>query len=229
MSRLVFLRHAHSTANESGLLSGRLTGVTLSSKGYQQALTLVERIGATTFDQVRISPLQRCHETIEPWLTSKYGNGIKQFIIDDGLNEVDYGSWSGRKLSSLRKEALWKEIQHNPKSVTFPGGEKLARAQSRSVPSVQAAHKNRKNGIYLFISHGDIIKAAIAALIGIPFNKFQNLVVNPASLSVLDFDGNSARLLSFNDTTQPITEIAKSTRAPRLLLGGGSGPQGARK
>lgn len=223
MSRLVFLRHAHSTANESGILSGRLAGVVLSEKGRKQADSLKERIGASKFDQVRISPLERCHQTIKPWLSSHYGSGIGQFIIDDGLNEVDYGSWSGRKLSSLQREPMWKLIQSKPSSVLFPNGERISKAQSRVVDSVLSAHTSKKNGVHLFISHGDVIKAALAHLLGLPLNRFQNLVIDPASISILDFDGESARLLCYNDTHQNIFNYTERKGIAKVLLGGGSG------
>jgi broad specificity phosphatase PhoE len=73
------------------------------------------------------------------------------------------------------------------------------------------------------ISHGDVIKAAIAQLIGIPLNNFQNLVINPASLSVLDFDGESARLLCYSDTTTNISSLLGSKNISKSLIGGGSG------
>lgn len=223
MSRLVFLRHAHSSANDSGILSGRLSGVSLSKKGRDEADALVERIGATNFDEIRISPLERCQQTIEPWLHSTYARGLHEFVIDESLNEVDYGRWSGRKLSALRREPLWKEVQCRPATVTFPGGERMISAQKRVLSAIQGCHARKKNGVFLFITHGDVIKAAIAHLIGVPLNKFQNLVVHPASLSVLDFDGVSARLLCYNDTTIQISSLLESKKIFRNLLGGGGG------
>ena len=223
MSRLVFLRHAHSTANESGILSGRLSGVSLSKQGKEQAIALIDRIGASSFDQIRISPLERCHQTIQPWLSSKFAGGVKEFVIDDGLNEVDYGRWSGRKLSALRREPLWKQVQNRPATVTFPDGERMQSAQKRVLASIQECHAKRKNGVFLFISHGDVIKAAVAHLIGVPLNSFQNLVINPASLSILDFDGKSARLLCYSDTTTNISHLLGRKKVSTSLLGGGSG------
>ena len=60
MSRIVLLRHAHSTANLKNVLAGRTEGVALSSKGENQAAELVVRIGKSRFDAVVVSPIQRC-------------------------------------------------------------------------------------------------------------------------------------------------------------------------
>ena len=73
MARIVLLRHAHSVANEKNILAGRMAGISLSNKGRDQANSLVERIGATKFDQIAISPMQRCKETISPWMKNHGG------------------------------------------------------------------------------------------------------------------------------------------------------------
>ena len=223
MSRLVFLRHAHSNANHEGILSGRLPGVSLSVKGFEQSSSLVNRLSRATFDQIRISPLERCHQTITPWLNSPYGNGALQLFIDDDLNEVDYGSWSGKKLSTLRKQQLWKDVQSRPHEVRFPDGERMQNVYKRVARSILAAHSSKKSGTFLFISHGDIIKTALAYAVGLPLRNFQNFVINPASLSVVDFDGSAGRLLCYNDNSSEILDYLKGEKVSRTLVGGGAG------
>ena len=222
MARLVFLRHAHSSANDAGILSGQLPGVSLSSKGKKQATQLVERIGSSNFDSVRISPLQRCEETITPWLNSKYSKGIKNYQIDDALIEMDYGSWSGRKLSSLSREKLWKEIQNRPSTVQFPQGERMRAMQKRALSSVFASIEEKKNGTHLFVSHGDVLKAIVASLLKMKLDDFQSLVIDPASLTVIDFDGGKSRLLAFNDSHSPLAPMTSMEKSTKALIGGGS-------
>jgi probable phosphomutase (TIGR03848 family) len=218
----VFLRHAHSSANDAGILSGQLPGVSLSTKGKKQATQLVERIGSSNFDSVRISPLQRCEETITPWLNSKYSKGIKNYQIDDALIEMDYGSWSGRKLSSLSREELWKEIQNRPSAVQFPQGERMRAMQKRALSSVFASIEEKKNGTHLFVSHGDVLKAIVASLLKMKLDDFQSLVIDPASLTVIDFDGEKSRLLAFNDLHSPLAPMTSMEKSTKALIGGGS-------
>ena len=87
MARLVFIRHAHSTANDAGILSGQLPGISLSKKGKKQAELLVDRLGSSHFDSIRVSPMQRCEETIAPWLKSGYSRGLKSYEIDEIMDE----------------------------------------------------------------------------------------------------------------------------------------------
>ena len=222
MARLVLIRHAHSTANDAGILSGQLPGISLSKRGMKQAEDLVERIGASVFDSARVSPLQRCEETIAPWLNSKYSKGLKSYHIDDALIEMNYGSWSGRKLSSLSREKMWKEIQNRPSSVQFPEGERMRSMQKRALSSVFGALDEKKNGTHLFVSHGDVLKAIVASLLKIKLDDFQSLVIDPASVTVIDFDGTKSRLLAFNDSHSPLAPMAAMEKSTKALLGGGS-------
>lgn len=216
----MFLRHAHSTANEKGILSGRLPGVSLSQRGKEQAEHLVERIGAVSFDEIRVSPLDRCAQTIAPWLQSAYSSGVGEYCIDDNLNEVDYGKWSGRKLNRLSREPLWKKVQSTPSKVQFPDGEKIRSSQQRAMKAVNVAHDRKNKGIFLFVTHGDIIKSTVAGLIGLHLDSFQNLIINPASLTIVDFDGSEGRLLCYNDTQQNIAPLRRLRRSLEPYLVG---------
>lgn len=229
MSRLVFLRHAHSIANEKGVLSGRLPGITLSKTGQEQALSLIERIGASEFEEIRVSPMERCAQTIDPWLNSPYSQNFSRYFVDDDLNEVDYGLWSGRKLSRLSKEPLWNLVQSQPSKVVFPSGEKLKSAQQRAKRSVLQAHAQKRSGNFLFVSHGDIIKSLIASLVGLPLDSFQNLIIGPASLTIVDFDGSQGRLIAYSDTQICIAPLLSKKKIGKALLGGGAGLFGREK
>lgn len=223
VAKIVLLRHAHSTANSAGVLSGQLSGVSLSKDGLRQAHELAERIGATAFDSIRVSPMQRCEETIAPWITSKFSRGISAYQLDDGLIEMNYGTWSGRKLSGLRREPLWKLIQSAPSKVQFPDGERFTAMQKRALASVREAAASKKNGIHLLVSHGDVIKAIVAGLIDLKLDNFQSLVIDPASITILDVDASSARLIMFNDSKTQIGPLLKAPKVAKTLLGGGAG------
>jgi probable phosphomutase (TIGR03848 family) len=223
VAKIVLLRHAHSTANNSGILAGQIAGISLSKDGVRQAENLVERIGKSSFDSIRVSPMQRCEETINPWISSRFSRGVENYLLDDGLIEMNYGLWSGRKLSSLRREPLWKLIQATPSKVKFPEGERFTAMQRRALTSVQEAVSSKKNGTHLLVSHGDVIKAIIAGLINLKLDNFQSLVIDPASISILDVDSQGARLIMFNDTKTPVEPLLKIAKAPKTLLGGGAG------
>lgn len=219
--RVVLVRHAHSEANAAGLLSGRIPNIHLSSKGVEQAESLAQRIGAVKLNHLRISPMERCFETIHPWLKI-FGQNIKP-IIDEDLNEVDYGLWSGKKLSSLSRKKEWRTIQDFPSRMYFPEGEGIAHMQERAMRSVLSVSKTKINSISLLVSHGDVIKAILASSLGLHLDQFQRIVIDPASISIIEYSDMKPRVILLNDSRAKVTDLLKTPSRAKNLLGGGAG------
>jgi probable phosphomutase (TIGR03848 family) len=218
MARIVLLRHAHSVANEKNLLAGRTAGIALSKTGKEQAKDLVARLGNIQFDEVAISPLQRCRETIDPWLDT---TGAKsRIVVDDSISEVDYGNWSGKTLASLRRKAQWKVVQDFPSQMTFPEGESLLEMQGRALSGFYRLNAVKGKGPRLLVSHGDVIKSIVAHCLGMHLDQFQRLVIEPASLTIIDTDSGTSRLVRFNDA-KGFLSSEKSTN--QSALGGSTG------
>ncbi len=199
MSVIILLRHAHSAANDAGLLTGRLPGISLSKKGFVQAHDLVERIGRIGIDRLHISPIERCQLTIDPWLRSKYSSTLESFSVNDNFNEIDFGDWSGRKLSSLRREKLWKSIQDTPSQVTFPNGESFKAAQRRAFNGVEEIAHTRGSKVHLILSHSDTIKLIVTKFLGMKLDSFQQIQINPASFTILNYSKNGSTLKELNN------------------------------
>ncbi len=223
--RLVLIRHAHSEANAAGILSGRLPNVHLSEKGEEQSEHLAVRLGNFPVATLRISPMERCFETISPWINSIVLPNNPRFepIIDQELTEVDYGSWSGKKLAVLSKNKLWKIVQEAPSRMYFPSGEGIAQMQSRAMTSVHEAVSTKVKGAAVIVSHGDVIKSIVASALGMHLDEFQRIVIDPASISILDFSTTKPRVLLLNDSRSVVTELLVAPKRAKNLLGGGSG------
>ena len=226
MSLVVLVRHAHSQANAAGILSGRRPNIALSEKGRTQAQELAIRLGELKVKDLRVSPLQRCIETIDPWVSTK--SRIRR-IEDHGITEVDYGKWSGRTLRSLSREKLWKIVQENPSRVFFPDGEGIANMQARAIESMHLALSSTGTGAVVMVSHGDVIKALVAANLGMRLDDFQRIIIDPASVTVFDFSSKTPRLLLLNDSHTNIGDLGITSTKKRLLVGGGSGPSSKKK
>ena len=226
MSLVVFVRHAHSQANAAGILSGRRPNIALSEKGRTQAQELAIRLGELKVKELRVSPLQRCVETIDPWVSTK--SRIRR-IEDHGITEVDYGKWSGRTLRSLSREKLWKIVQENPSRVFFPDGEGIANMQARAIESMHLALASSGTGAVVMVSHGDVIKALVAANLGMRLDDFQRIIIDPASVTLFDFSSKTPRLLLLNDSHTNIGDLGITSTKKRLLVGGGSGPSSKKK
>ena len=206
MSTLIFLRHGHSAANAKDLLTGQLPGIGLSPQGKKQALGLVDRIGKNRIDYLHISPIERCQLTIDPWLRSKNSSSLNRLEIVDGISEINFGSWSGRKLSSLRREPLWKDVQQSPSQVTFPDGESFKMAQKRAVEAVEEIKSMKGDKTHLIVSHSDTIKLIIAHYLQMKFDAFQSLHIAPASFSILRA-GKSGISIPVINSNQSLKEL----------------------
>ena len=224
MTRILLIRHAHSVANQRGILAGRTDGVVLTDEGMSQSEGLAKRLAGSKISKIHISPLERCHLTMAPLVKSIPSKDRPKIVVNEDLSEVDYGKWTGKKLSALYREKLWKVVQNRPSAMYFPAGEGLAHVQVRGMRALHSAAA--EGGLQVLVSHGDVIKSIVAGVLGAHLDNFQKIVIDPASVTVLDFDGTDFRVLTLNNTSTPIADFAKTSdkkRPVKALLGGGSG------
>jgi probable phosphoglycerate mutase len=223
--RVVLIRHAHSQANLAGVLSGRRPNVHLSKDGIEQAIDLARRLGDFKPHEIRISPMERCLETISPWLdkSSELKANRPKPIIDHGLTEVDYGDWSGKKLSVLSRNKLWTVVQNTPSQMYFPKGEGILEMQSRALQSIHNSIDRKAKAPLVIVSHGDVIKSIVAASLGMHIDEFQRIIIDPASISIIDFSLAKPRVLLLNDNRAVVTDLLILKKRSANLLGGGGG------
>jgi probable phosphomutase (TIGR03848 family) len=188
VTTLILLRHGRSTANVSGVLAGRTPGVELDDKGREQAAKIVERLDTVPISAIVSSPMTRCRQTVAPLAAAR---GLEP-VIEDGLSEVDYGSWTGGELKDLAKEPLWKVVQAHPSAAVFPDGEGLAGMQARAVAAVRRherliAAEFGPNAVWVACSHGDVIKSVLADALATHLDNFQRIVVDTCSISVVSY------------------------------------------
>lgn len=224
MTLVVLIRHAHSVANGSGILAGRSQGVSLSPTGRKQAQELAKRLGEIPIKSLLSSPLERCEQTISPWLKKiAVSNSRLAIQFDQDLSEVDYGAWTGRKLRTLSKESLWKTVQETPSKVTFPEGEGIGAMQERAMRALHRGLEKRGKGHVILVSHGDVLKSLIASALNMHLDEFQRIVIDPASVSILDYSSPKPRLILMNDSRSRLNPELFLDRRARLLVGGGAG------
>ncbi len=223
MATIILLRHAHSSANSEGILAGRKVGISLSERGREESQDVARRLSGIEFRHIHVSPLERCSQTLEPLLKSKEGSRIQTLTLEDRVIEMDYGKWSGEKLSKLAKKQLWKEIQTSPSKVTFPDGESFKAMKKRSMNLVNELLKEKGDAVHLIVSHGDVIKVIVASLLGMKLDGFQSLVIDPASITVFQGNAKQVRMVAFNDSHTPVHSLIGSGVKKRAVLGGGSG------
>ena len=197
----------------------------LSDTGKSQAEELITRLGKFNVSTLRISPLERCAETIGPWWSTvgQTHNPQVSIVKDQGLIEVDYGRWSGKKLSILSKDKLWKTVHNTPSAMYFPEGEGLAAMQERAMRVVHSLSLVKRKGSCVLVTHGDLIKSIVASVLGMHLDSFQRIVIDPASISIIDFNSVNPRIILLNDSRAKLESFLNTPNRKKNLLGGGGG------
>jgi probable phosphomutase (TIGR03848 family) len=229
MATLILVRHGRTAANVDGVLAGRAPGVALDDVGRSQAAAAAERLAEVPIVELVSSPLQRCRQTAE--LIAARRRDELSVVVEPGITECDYGRWQGRRLAELAREQLWRQVQAEPASVVFPGGESIAAMRERAVTAV-ARHDaavtdaHGRHAVWVAVSHADVIKAILADALGLSLDRFQRIGVEPGSISVVHYGEDGARVIAMNTIAGDLSRLAAGVdEAP--AVGGGAGAAGS--
>ena len=223
MGTLLLIRHGRTDANANGVLAGRTPGVVLDEVGRTTTESLAKRLEAVNIAQVVSSPLERTLETASILFSKDV-----EIALEDRLLECDYGDWQGAKLSDLSVNELWPIVQQRPDEMIFPNGESMNEMSSRACLAVREwdsklSSEHGENVVWAAISHGDIIKAICADAMGLPLRKFQSLLIEPASVSVIHYSEKGSAVSKLNDTGSEWLAKLNAEAMKTPTLGGESG------
>jgi probable phosphoglycerate mutase len=196
MATIFLIRHAL-TAQTGRVLYGQTPRVELDERGRAQAVDLVARFDGVRLTAIYASPLERCAETVSPLARARH----IEIRTEPSLIEMDAGSWTGRSLAQLRRTRAWRTVQREPSAFAFPGGgESFPEAQERAVAGIERIARRHRAGSVAVATHGDIVRIVLAHFAGAPLDLFQRIVVDTASVSVVQLDGGRPHVLLVNDT-----------------------------
>lgn len=195
---VIYVRHGQ-TPTTGARLPGRAPGLHLAEAGVAQAEAVAARIAALG-DKVKAvyaSPLERTRETARP-IAKALGLRVR---TERGLNECDFGEWTGRELKELRKLPEWQTVQRYPSGFRFPGGESFVEMQARFTGAVARLCERHRGEMVVAVSHADPIRSAVAAAMGTHLDLFQRVVVSPCSVTAVAYGAGGPVVLTVNSTT----------------------------
>jgi probable phosphoglycerate mutase len=203
---VLFVRHGQ-TPTTGKKLPGRAPGLHLAPRGVAQAEAAGARIAALDrVAAVYASPMERTQETAAP-----IAKACKLRVrTHKGLIEADFGDWTGKNLSSLRKLPEWTTVQRYPSGFRFPGGESFPEMQTRMTGAVTELVAKHPGETIVAVSHADTIKAAMADAAGTPLDLFQRIVISPCSVSAVMYTNSGPIVLSVNSTGDDLSTLVPS-------------------
>jgi broad specificity phosphatase PhoE len=175
-------------------LAGRVSGIHLNAIGLEQARGLAGTLERVEFQAIFSSPLERTLETARP-LAERRGLEIR---VREELNEVDFGDWNNKSFDELAGCEWWRNWNDFRSGARIPGGERMIEIQVRIVKQLEMIQREFADGTVAVVSHGDVIRGALAYFLGIPLDLVGRFEVNPGSYSILELDGKCARVLCLN-------------------------------
>lgn len=176
-------------------LSGRTPGLSLAEGGAAIAGRLGERLRARGLSSVQASPLDRTMETARA-LAAPSGLDVEPV---EALVEIDFGEWTGASFQTLAADPRWRAWNERRAEGTCPGGEAMVSVQRRVVDHLFATARRLPAAVVAMVTHADVIRAAVAHVLGLTLDHFHRFEVSPASITQVEIAGGHARLIQLNE------------------------------
>jgi probable phosphomutase (TIGR03848 family) len=193
VTTFLLIRHAMFDA-VGKVLAGRRPGCHLNDAGRSQVVELCDLVTQWNVGRVYSSPLERAWETAGP-LAERFG---LMPVVAEELSELDFGTWTGRTFQELASDPQWALFNSYRSGTRVPGGELMLETQARIVGFMLRLRDEHPGETVALVSHGDVIRAALAFHLGMPLDLFGRIEISPASVSVVRLHDTGPEVLGLN-------------------------------
>ena len=177
-------------------LSGRRAGVALRADGRAAAEELGRRLRSEGLTHIACGPLERTLVTAEA-IAAACALTAPEPV--EALTEIDLGEWTGRAFDSFGDDPAWRAWNEERHRARPPGGESMAEAQARITGWLRATAAARDGGTFAVVTHSDMIRAAVADVLGLALDKLLRFDIDPASITTVVMGDWGAKLVRLND------------------------------
>lgn len=181
----LFLRHGNTSWTEKGIYYGA-SDIKMNDRGYHQIQKAAGFLENRRIDTIISSPLQRCSES------ARIINELirQEIIYEPQLAEMNFGIFEG-----LGYEEITAGFPEEYKSWTsdwieypIPSGESLRQTYTRVVKALEEIKKSHQGKTVLIVSHGGVIRAALAHYLTGSLEHYWKFSVQPASITEVHFE-----------------------------------------
>jgi probable phosphoglycerate mutase len=185
-ARLVVVRHGATAWSRAGRHTGR-TDVPLLDDGRLEAEEVGRRLAGHAFALVLTSPLARAWETCT---LAGFGDQAREC---DDLREWDYGQYEGKTTEEIRAgRPQWSLWRHG-----VPGGETARQVAERADRVIEMTRS--RSGDVLAFAHAHVLRVLGARWVGLPARAGAYFTLDPATISVLGWERQTAVVTRWND------------------------------
>ena len=198
MTHITIIRHAEAEGNCYRRAHGQYDSL-LTPNGEAQCEALRERFAGTVFDAVYTSDLYRTRRTASV-LCVRDGQPVQPL---PALRELHLGGWEDMPWGELAvndPENL-SVFMHSPGRFTRreTSGEAMTEMQSRLFHAVRGLAAAHPDGRIAVVSHGLAIRALMAALMGLPADRLQEIPHSDnTAVTCIEWDGVQALRVLFH-------------------------------
>ena len=191
MPTLLLIRHGETDWNRSGQVMGNQP-IPLNRTGEDQARACAEMLAQTPIAGIVTSPVLRAVQTAE--IVGRMHAATVRHAA--GLSEIGVGNWLNRYWKDLAEDEAKRYL--HPDRARPLGGETLREVQQRAVAAVERALEVAQDGPYVFVSHGDVIRALLAHYLQLDLNALRQARIDHAGVSGLEVTEAATHLLFLN-------------------------------
>jgi probable phosphoglycerate mutase len=165
---LWLVRHGESSWNAKRLVQGHSDRSRLTWRGRQQARQVARRLIGRNIDAVYSSDLRRARQTAAA-LTRRLGVEVR---TDARLRERNYGMLEGKPSAALHPGVAGFDGDRIVDLDARPeGGESLRQLAGRSDDFVAWLRSQSRTADVAVVTHGGMIRALRASVLGVPFDQ----------------------------------------------------------
>jgi broad specificity phosphatase PhoE len=195
MSVFYLVRHAaHDDVGR--FLAGRMVGVRLGAEGLAQAERLALRLEGEGLHRIETSPRERTQETATAIARA---SALPYPEVVPALDEIDFGHWSGHDFATLSQDPDFRRWNTDRAGACTPAGESMGGVADRVLGHLLEAARHEPDRRIAFVTHADVIKAAVCRVLGLTLDAWSRFDVEPASITRLAVAGDGFRLAGLNE------------------------------
>ncbi|MDR1742174.1 MAG: histidine phosphatase family protein [Synergistaceae bacterium] len=206
--KILLIRHGRTDWNDERRFQG-ISDVPLNAEGTEQAALTSARLASERLGAVYTSPLSRAHATASAIAAP---HGLVPTVVDS-LAEVGFGVWETMPIQTIkeRDEEFFARWLDDPFFTVPEGGEDWSSARRRIGEAADVVAGSGHASVAV-VSHGGVIRALFALLLGFDPHSVWSIKVSNCSLTGIERGSWGWQLAFSNDDLH--LSLPKGTALP---------------